>query len=411
MHNLLELQYSELQEEKEKAEKEAIGNAQCLSTICHEVRTPLNSSTGILQLLLDSDLNSEQLEYLNALQFSSDYLISLADNVLMLNKLDVYKPEIHNEPFNLKETFDHLISLLHSSARANNTKIHLEFDPRIPKEIMGDNTKISQVLINLLGNAVNFTDNGQIWIRTLAKDLTADTVEILVEIQDTGVGIPKEEHNLVFESFSQGMLSKNRKKGGTGLGLAIVKVLLEILESEIHLESELGKGSTFWFVLECSYLPVASKNIKYQLSEKQSAILANKSVLLVEDDLISQIITKKLLEREKMNCMIIDNGEEALELIKYENFHLVLMDLSIRGISGLEAAKEIRKFNNEIPIIALTAVDIDENWPELNNAGFNGVIPKPFKIDNLFDKIQTALNQNPPRIPSSLESEVSSQSF
>lgn len=401
-NEFLKTENTKLQHGKERAELEAKGNEQCLSIICHEVRTPLSSSAGVLELLRDTDLSPEQLEYLNTLQFSSNYLISLSDNVLTLNKLNVTKPEIRNEQFNLKATFEHLINLLQNTAKENNTKIILEYDPRIPKEIIGDKTKISQILINILSNAVRFTDNGKIWIRTLAKNFSYNSVEVLIEIQDTGIGIPQDEHQLIFEPFSQGLISKSVKIGGTGLGLAIVKVLLEILGSKIHVSSDLGVGSNFWFTLDFG-LPMAPEKVKQQLNKDRSAALANKSVLIVEDDLISQMITKKLLERENMNCMISDNGEEAIDLIKRKNFNLVLMDLSLHGINGQAAVKEIRKFNKQIPIIALTAVNIDEKWQELKSAGFNDVIPKPFKIDHLFKKIYRALKQNPPILTTSSE--------
>ena len=401
-NEFLKTENAKLQDEKERAEIEAKGNAQCLSIICHEVRTPLSSSSGILELLRDTELSPNQLDYLNTLQFSSNYLISLSDNVLALNKLNVTKPEIRNEQFNLKATFEHLINLLESNAIENNTKIILEYDPRIPREIIGDKTKISQILINILSNAVRFTDNGKIWIRTLAKNFSDNSVEVLIEIQDTGIGIPEEEHQLIFEPFSQGLISKSVKKGGTGLGLAIVKVLLEILGSKIHVSSEIGVGSNFWFTLDFG-LPIAPVKIKQQLNKDRSAAFANKSVLIVEDDLISQMITKKLLERENMNCMISDNGQEAIDLIKNKNFNLVLMDLSLHGINGQAAVREIRKFNKHIPIIALTAVNIDEKWQELKSAGFNDVIPKPFKIDHLFKKIYRALKQNPPILTTSSE--------
>lgn len=402
-NKLLTIENLRLQQEKESAELVAEGNAHCLSTICHEVRTPLSSSSGILKLLQDTDLNPEQLKYLKTLEFSSDYLISLSDNVLMLNKLNVTKPEIRHKKFDLKETFRHLANLLRNTADANNTTIILELDPRIPNEIIGDKTKISQILINLLSNSVRFTPHGKIWIRTLAKNISADSVEILIEIQDSGIGIPKEEHQLIFEPFSQGSQTETTKKGGTGLGLAIVKVLLEILGSKIEVASEPGIGSTFWFTLKCG-LSGTPKSIKRRLNREQLTTLANKSVLIVEDDLISQMITKKLLERESMNCKISDNGEEAINLIKNENFNLVLMDLSIHGKNGQAAVKEVRKFNKDIPIIALTAVNIDEKWQELKNAGFDDVIPKPFKIDYLFKKIYRILkNRDSPLLTTSSE--------
>ena len=206
------------------------------------------------------------------------------------------------------------------------------------------------------------------------------------------MGISKKKQKSIFESFSQASLQINRKFGGTGLGLAIVKNLLELMGSKIQLESQLGKGSKFWFDVN---LPISeeyseSKELKIK-KELDFASLANKKVLVVEDNKINQMITKKILEKNKLVCDVADNGMDAIKLVKANDYDIVLMDIHMPGISGIEATQDIRKFDKELPIIALTAVTIDENLDDFYRAGFNEIIPKPFKTEEFFEKIYRTL--------------------
>lgn len=396
-NELLQDKNTELQEAKENAEKASQAKAQFLSTITHELRTPMYTVTGLTHLLLEEDPKPEQREHLNSLKFSGEYLLSLINNILDLNKLEANKVEIEKAPFNLKKRIDGVLIALKKSAEAKNNNIHYDYDPTLPNEVLGDSLKISQILINLISNSIKFTENGDIWIRVKNAEKTAKKVVVHFEVEDTGDGISKKKQNTIFESFSQGSLQINRKYGGTGLGLSIVKNLLELMGSKIFLESKLGEGSKFWFnisyeIAEPENNATDPRNLEVVLEEKD--IFQNKSVMIVEDNKINQMITKKILEKKKMQCTVVDNGMDAIKFAKEESFDVILMDIHMPGISGIDATKKIREFNKTVPIIALTAITIEENLEDFYKAGFNEFIPKPFKADDFFEKINRVLRSN-----------------
>jgi len=392
-NNLLQDKNEELLLAKEKAEKATLAKAQFLSTITHELRTPLYAVTGLTHLLLEENPKEHQKDHLNSLKFSGEYLLSLINNILDLNKLEANKVEVEKTNFNLKKRINDVLVALKKSADDRTTKLHLEFDETIPKKLIGDPLKLSQVLINLIGNSVKFTQNGDVTIRVKRMNQHEHKAALLFEIEDNGVGISKKKQKSIFETFSQASLQINRKFGGTGLGLSIVKNLLELLDSKIHLESQLGKGSKFSFTINFGIaeeygVDQAPKEIAYVVDY---GYLENKKVLVVEDNKINQMITKKILEKNKLTCMVADNGMDAVTLVKENNFDIVLMDIHMPGISGIEATQKIREFNKELPIIALTAVTIDENLDEFYRAGFNEIIPKPFKTEEFFEKIHRTI--------------------
>ncbi|MEM7185072.1 MAG: response regulator [Bacteroidota bacterium] len=393
-NELLQDKNSELQLAKEKAEKASLAKAQFLSTITHELRTPLYAVTGLTHLLLEEDPKPHQKEHLNSLKFSGEYLLSLINNILDLNKLEANKVEIEKTAFSLKKRANDVLIALKKSADDRNNNLHFEFDETIPSKLLGDPLKLSQILINLIGNSLKFTQNGDIHVRIKKLAENGDRTSIRFEIEDNGVGISRKKQKSIFETFSQASLQINRKFGGTGLGLSIVKNLLELMGSKIHLESQLGKGSKFWFDVSFAISEEVNEttnpnNIIYDVDY---VALENKDILVVEDNKINQMITKKILEKNKMKCLVADNGSDAVALVKQHHFDVVLMDIHMPGISGIEATQEIRKFNKELPIIALTAVTIDENLDDFYRAGFNEIIPKPFKTEEFFEKIYRTLD-------------------
>lgn len=399
-NELLQDKNSELQLAKEKAEKASLAKAQFLSTITHELRTPLYAVTGLTHLLLEEDPKPHQKEHLNSLKFSGEYLLSLINNILDLNKLEANKVEVEKTTFNLKKRTNDVLIALKKSADDRKNNLHFEFDESIPEKLLGDPLKLSQIMINLIGNSLKFTQNGDIYVRIKKLNENNDRVNIHFEIEDNGVGISKKKQKSIFETFSQASLQINRKFGGTGLGLSIVKNLLELMGSKIHLESQLGKGSKFWFDINFAISEEfqETKNPNNIIYDVDYVALENKDILVVEDNKINQMITKKILEKNKMKCLVADNGTDAIALVKQHHFDVILMDIHMPGISGIEATQEIRKFNKELPIIALTAVTIDENLDDFYRAGFNEIIPKPFKTEEFFEKIYRTLetrNQQP----------------
>lgn len=387
-NGLLQNKNVELTKAKENAEKASLAKAQFLSTITHELRTPLYAVTGLTHLLLEENPTENQKEHLNSLKFSGEYLLSLINNILDLNKLEANKVEVMDASFDLEKRISDVLVALKNSADEKNTRIHFSFDPQIPQKIKGDPLKISQVLINLIGNSIKFTENGDIWIKVKQVRQEGQKIFLFFEIKDNGEGITQEKQKAIFENFTQGSVQINRKFGGTGLGLSIVKNLLNLLGSEITLESELGKGSCFSFELKFEALEKAKNEISSETPKKLThEVMKGKRILIVEDNKINQMITRKILEKNKVICDVADNGTTAIEKVRDEEFDLVLMDIHMPGISGIEATSEIRKINNEIPVIALTAVTLDENLDEFYDNGFTDIIPKPYKTEVFFHKI------------------------
>ncbi len=388
-NELLQDKNIELQLAKEKAEKASLAKAQFLSTITHELRTPLYAVTGLTHLLLEEDPKPHQKEHLNSLKFSGEYLLSLINNILDLNKLEANKVEVEKTTFSLKKRINDVLIALKKSADDRKNNLHFEYDESIPSRLVGDPLKLSQILINLIGNSVKFTQNGDVTVRVRKLEEKNKKVSLHFEIEDNGVGISKKKQKSIFETFSQASLQINRKFGGTGLGLSIVKNLLELMGSKINLESQLGKGSKFWFNInfDISEEIKEEENPKNIIHDVDYVALENRKILVVEDNKINQMITRKILEKNKMQCMVADNGMDAIKLVKEHEFDVILMDIHMPGISGIEATQKIRSFNKELPIIALTAVTIDENLDDFYRAGFNEIIPKPFKTEEFFEKI------------------------
>ncbi|WP_299891090.1 ATP-binding protein [uncultured Lacinutrix sp.] len=396
-NNILHKKNSELIVAMEKAELASRTKANFLSTVTHELRTPLYAVTGLTNMLLDEDPKPEQVQHLKSLKFSGDYLLTFINDILQINKIEANKVDIEPEVFNLRKKIANVISALNNSALDNNIKLHLEYDEELPLNYNADQLKISQILINLIGNSIKFTKDGDIWVRTKKINEKNGVYNILFEVEDNGIGISKEKQEHMFESFSQGSIQINRKYGGTGLGLSIVKGLIDILKGKIYLKSELGKGTTFFFELPMKYTEevIKEKDVNY-FKDVAEVELNNVKILVVEDNKINQMITKKILNKMKLNCEVVDNGEAAVDKVKNNVYDVVLMDIHMPGISGIEATKLIRAFNKDLTIFALTAVTIEDKMKEFDDAGFTDIISKPFKQEDFEKKLFEALitNQN-----------------
>ncbi|MBQ0788560.1 MAG: response regulator [Oceanihabitans sp.] len=393
-NNMLHKKNGELILAKEKAELASKTKANFLSTVTHELRTPLYAVTGLSNMLLDENPKPEQVQHLKSLKFSGDYLLTFINDILQINKIEANKVEVEPEVFNLKKKVANVIAALNNSAIDNSIKLHFEYDKDLPENYNADQLKISQILINLIGNSIKFTKDGDIWVRVYKLNNIGKTYSIRFEIEDNGIGISKEKQEHMFESFSQGSIQINRKYGGTGLGLSIVKGLIDILKGKIYLKSELGKGSTFIFEIPLNYTEQVieeeetKKNYFKNISEIE---LSTIKILVVEDNKINQMITKKILNKMNLNCDIVDNGEDAVEQVRNTNYDVVLMDIHMPGISGLEATKIIRGFKKDLTIFALTAVTLEDKMHEFEEAGFDDIISKPFKQEDFEKKLYQAL--------------------
>ncbi|HNP33883.1 MAG TPA: ATP-binding protein [Flavobacterium sp.] len=373
----------ELQIAKDNAEKASKARAEFLSTVSHELRTPLNAINGITHLLLEDNPKQNQLHYLNSLKFSGNYLLTFINEILEINRIESNNIEIEYIDFNIKQLLLDIQNSMHEIASKNNNKFTLDIEEDVPEILLGDPTKLSQIFINLINNALKFTKNGEVKVVARLIETGDDYSRINFAVSDTGIGIPDDKQGTIFESFSQGSIEINRKYGGTGLGLTIVKKLVDLLDGEIHLVSKVGVGTTFDFELNLLH---GTKEIVVEKPKTYSDdILKDKMILVVEDNKINQMITKKMLEKKDIKCQIIDNGEDAVEILSKENhFDLVLMDVHLPGINGTIATQKIREYDTVKPIIALTAISLNENREMLMSFGMTDVITKPFEPENLY---------------------------
>lgn len=382
-NTLLKEKNNELQIAKENAEKATKARSEFLSTVSHELRTPLNAINGITHLLLEEKPRENQLNYLNSLKFSGNYLLTFINDILEINRIESENIPIENINCNLRTHLINIQTSFKEISQENNNQFSIDIDNAIPENIICDPTKLSQIFINLINNSLKFTKNGNVKLIARLESIEDNKIKILFKISDNGIGIPDDKQSEIFDSFSQGSIEINRKYGGTGLGLSIVKRLIELLGGKIQLNSKVGLGTTFFFTLP---FKVGNSEVQKQIIESFKNIdIENKKIVLVEDNKINQMITKKMLENRGMNCKILDNGEDCVTLLKKNNqFDLILMDVHLPGINGTIATQQIRQFNPNIPIIALTAISLNENREMLLAYGMNDVITKPFEPEKFY---------------------------
>ncbi len=385
-NDLLQTKNNELQSARDAAVQAMEAKTNFLSTVSHELRTPLYAVTGLTHLLLEENPSKNQQEHLKALKFSGDYLLNFINDILHINKIDADKLEPLAIEFNLKKVLKEVIDSLQQSAKENKTKIVLEYDDTIPSYLMSDPLKLSQVFMNLVGNALKFTKNGE--VRVIAKLMKKheEDVSLYFEVVDNGIGISKDQQESIFDGFEQGSIQINREYGGTGLGLTIVKSLLGLFGSKIQLESELGKGSSFFFELKLKSKDSIVDDVPFEIIEKEY-VFKGLHILIVEDNKINQVITKKMLSKKEITSDIASNGTDAVGMAKENSYDAILMDIHMPGISGEEATIEIRKFDTTIPIIALTAISLDDSLESFYAAGCDDVVTKPFKPEVFYQKI------------------------
>lgn len=384
----------QLKKAKEVAEQLAASKTQFLSAMSHEIRTPLNAIIGISHLLLEEKPKPEQIENLTTLRFSAQNLLVLINDILDFNKIEAGKVVLESIDFNLKELARNLKHGFQIAAENNKNLLLLEIDEQIPDFIKGDPTRLSQILTNLIGNALKFTQKGKVTINIKVVEKIAEEVRIKFTVTDTGIGIPKEKQASIFEGFTQATTEITRKYGGTGLGLAITKRLLEMQNSQIYLESEVGKGSKFYFTLAFQIGQEKDNDKKTIYSEL--GVFNKEKVLLVEDNLANQLVAKRFLTKWGLQVSIAEDGEIALKMLQYEDFDLVLMDIQMPNMNGYEATKAIRKMKQEkyrqLPIVALTASVDSGISGKILAAGMNDYVLKPFAPEELHNKIASFLS-------------------
>jgi len=392
LNALLKKKNKDYLDAKLESEKLAKAKSRFLSTMSHELRTPLYGIIGLSTILNnDKNLKSHKTE-LQSLKFSADYLLNLVNDVLTLNKMDSNeKNEIESKSFHLKDFLYNIKESLEYITGQTDNNLIITLDSKIPNWIKGDQTKISQVLINLLGNALKFTDHGEVKLIANLIESTEDHLKIKFEVKDNGVGISENDQRKIFEEFGQ--LNHQSLFQGSGLGLTIVQKLLVEMKSSIQLESAVGKGSNFFFEMTFG---IATEEHINQDKEDTSIIdiLRGKKILVVDDNTINLLVTKKTLESHDIQADIASNGQEGIDKIIESDYDLVLMDVFMPKMDGIEATKRIRKLGKTVTIIALTAVTQNEQDDHFKSAKFDDSIVKPYKVNDFLKTIAANISKD-----------------
>jgi signal transduction histidine kinase/ActR/RegA family two-component response regulator len=379
---------------KEEADKANLAKSQFLATMTHELRTPLNGALGMMQLLSNTQLNAEQNHYLLIARESSELLLNIVNNILDFSEIEKGELQLQEKYFDINAIFDNLLTPLSYEAKKKGLEFTAHIDPQLKDiNVLGDDVRIRQILLNLVANAVKFTPHGSVTIALNALQLTGKQATLELKVTDTGIGISEKDQQIIFDSFRQADGSHRRKYGGSGLGLAIVRRLCDLMNADISLTSTENKGSAFTIRWSCPYQ--ISSDLEHHTLQEET-LLAGKTVLIVEDNPINQLLVSKILRRWGMTTVTTDNGAEALIAIEKQHFDIILMDLQMPVMDGFEATQAIRRHAQyrHTPIIALTANNFKDDSDYCFRVGMNDFLSKPVSLTNLKEKIRFWLSKS-----------------
>jgi signal transduction histidine kinase len=375
------------------AEKANASKSIFLANMSHDIRTPMNGIIGMVEILLETTLSPEQIEYIETIGSSADTLLRLLNDILDFSKIEANKLTLESIDFDLHKVFERTTQLLDIIAKQKKIDLICSIDRKIPETVKGDPVRIQQIMYNLIGNAIKFTEKGSVHITVCA--INNEPLTIQTSIKDTGIGIPKKQLDQLFSPFVQADISISRKYGGTGLGLSIAKKLVEMMNGTIHAESEVNVGSTFTFTICLERTKTVISDKSYCLSDPKDDSLKSKplNILVVEDVPANQKIAQLILKNLNCKSAVASNGHEAIAILSKNTYDLVLMDIMMPQMSGIEATKMIRDTNSsviqhDIPIIAMTANVMDGDIEQYLAVGMNDYLPKPITMKVLKEKVQ-----------------------